>query len=150
MKLMINGAVTLGTLDGANVEICQQVGEENMFLFGLHAEQVEALWRSGYDPRAYLTPGLQRVFDLMCSGALGGKKFDDIVASLTSNRFGTADGYMTVADFESYCQAQQKVGVTWRDARKFGNMSLVNIAKAGIFSSDRAVEQYAEEIWNLD
>ena len=150
MKLMINGAVTLGTLDGANVEICQQVGEENMFLFGLHAEQVEALWRSGYDPRAYLTPGLQRVFDLMCSGALGGKKFDDIVASLTSNRFGTADGYMTVADFESYCQAQQKVGATWRDARKFGNMSLVNIAKAGIFSSDRAVEQYAEEIWNLD
>ena len=150
MKLMINGAVTLGTLDGANVGICQQVGEENMFLFGLHAEQVEALWRSGYDPRAYLTPGLQRVFDLMCSGALGGKKFDDIVASLTSNRFGTADGYMTVADFESYCQAQQKVGATWRDARKFGNMSLVNIAKAGIFSSDRAVEQYAEEIWNLD
>ena len=150
MKLMINGAVTLGTLDGANVEICQQVGEENMFLFGLHAEQVKALWRSGYDPRAYLTPGLQRVFDLMCSGALGGKKFDDIVASLTSNRFGTADGYMTVADFESYCQAQQKVGATWRDARKFGNMSLVNIAKAGIFSSDRAVEQYAEEIWNLD
>ena len=150
MKLMINGAVTLGTLDGANVEICQQVGEENMFLFGLHAEQVEALWRSGYDPRAYLTPGLQRVFDLMCSGALGGKKFDDIVASLTSNRFGTADGYMTVADFESYCQAQQKVGATWRDARRFSNMSLVNIAKAGIFSSDRAVEQYAEEIWNLD
>ncbi len=57
---------------------------------------------------------------------------------------------MTVADFESYCQAQQKVGATWRDARKFGNMSLTNIAKAGIFSSDRAVEQYAEEIWNLD
>ena len=150
MKLMINGAVTLGTLDGANVEICQQVGEENMFLFGLHAEQVEALWRSGYDPRAYLTEPLNRVLGMLTSGALGGKKFEDIVQSLTSNHFGTADGYMTVADFESYCQAQQRVGAVWKDQRKFGNMSLTNIAKAGIFSSDRAVEQYAEEIWNLD
>ena len=150
MKLMINGAVTLGTLDGANVEICQQVGEENMFLFGLHAEQVEALWRSGYDPRAYLTEPLNRVLGMLTSGALGGKKFEDIVQSLTSNHFGTADGYMTVADFESYCQAQQRAGAVWKDQRKFGNMSLTNIAKAGIFSSDRAVEQYAEEIWNLD
>ena len=88
--------------------------------------------------------------ELLRSGALGGKRFDDIADSLTTNRFGTADGYMTVADFESYCQAQQKVGAVWRDARKFGNMSLVNIAKAGIFSSDRAIKQYAEEIWNLD
>ena len=115
MKLMINGAVTLGTLDGANVEICQQVGEENMFLFGLHAEQVEALWRSGYDPRAYLTEPLNRVLNLLTSGALGGKKFEDIVQSLTSNHFGTADGYMTVADFESYCQAQQRVGAVWKE-----------------------------------
>ena len=121
-----------------------------MFLFGLHAEQVEALWRSGYDPRAYLTEPLNRVLGMLTSGALGGKKFEDIVQSLTSNHFGTADGYMTVADFESYCQAQQRVGAAWKDQRKFGNMSLVNIAKAGIFSSDRAVEQYAEEIWNLD
>ena len=121
-----------------------------MFLFGLHAEQVEALWRSGYDPRAYLTPELNRVLGFLTSGAIGGKRFDDVAASLISNRFGTADGYMTVADFESYCQAQQKAGAVWRDRRRFGNMSLVNIAKAGIFSSDRAVEQYAEEIWNLD
>ena len=87
---------------------------------------------------------------MLTSGALGGKKFEDIVQSLTSNHFGTADGYMTVADFESYCQAQLRVGAAWKDQRKFGNMSLTNIAKAGIFSSDRAVEQYAEEIWNLD
>ena len=87
--------------------------------------------------------------NLLSSGALGGKKFEDIVQSLTTNHFGTADGYMTVADFESYCAAQQKVGAVWQDKRKFTNMSLVNIAKAGIFSSDRAVEQYAEEIWGL-
>ena len=149
MKLMINGAVTLGTLDGANVEICQQVGEQNMFLFGLHAEQVEALWKSGYDPRAYLTPELERVLQMLTSGVLG-QKYDDIVSSLLTPRFGAADGYMTVADFADYCRAQNQVGAVWRDQRAFGNMALVNIAKAGIFSSDRAVEQYAEEIWNLN
>ncbi len=149
MKLMINGAVTLGTLDGANVEICQQVGEDNMFLFGLHAEQVEALWRSGYDPRAYLSPQLERVLQMLTSGVLG-KKFDDITASLLTNRFGAADGYMTIADFDSYCRAQARAAEVWEDRTRFGKMSLVNIAKAGIFSSDRAVEQYAREIWNLD
>lgn len=149
MKLMINGAVTLGTLDGANVEICQQVGEDNMFLFGLHAEQVEALWRSGYDPRAYLSPQLERVLQMLTSGVLG-KKFDDITASLLTNRFGAADGYMTIADFDSYCRAQARAAEVWEDRTRFEKMSLVNIAKAGIFSSDRAVEQYAREIWNLD
>lgn len=130
------------------MEICQQVGEENMFIFGLHAEQVEALWRSGYDPRAYLTPQLERVLQMLTSGVLG-KKFDDITASLLTNRFGAADGYMTIADFDSYCRAQERAAQVWEDSMAFGRMSLVNIAKAGIFSSDRAVEQYAREIWDL-
>lgn len=148
MKLMINGAVTLGTLDGANVEIREQVGDENMFLFGMKADEVEALWRRGYDPNEFMTPRLERVFALMQSGALG-QRFDDVVASLLTNRFGTPDGFMTVADFTSYCDAQQKVASAYADPLRFGRMSLVNTAKAGVFSADRAVQEYIDNIWNL-
>jgi starch phosphorylase len=148
MKLMINGAVTLGTLDGANVEIREQVGDDNMFLFGMTAEEVEALWRRGYNPREFMTPGLERTLQMLTSGALG-QRFDDIVASLLSSRFGTPDAYMTIADFESYSQAQRRVAEVYRDQRAFTQMSLTNIAKAGVFSSDRAVREYGEKIWNL-
>ena len=85
MKLMINGAVTLGTLDGANVEIRDRVGDENMFLFGMTADEVQALWQRGYDPHQFLTPELDRVLQMLTSGALG-QRFDDIVASLTHDR----------------------------------------------------------------
>jgi len=148
MKLMINGAVTLGTLDGANVEIHQQVGDENMFLFGLRTEEVETLWRQGYSPREHLTPELERVLQMLTSGILG-QRFDDIVASLLTDRFGTADGYMTVADFADYKRAQSDVSVAFLDKPRFTDMSLVNIAKAGIFSADRAVKEYADNIWHL-
>ncbi|MBQ9967730.1 MAG: glycogen/starch/alpha-glucan phosphorylase [Oscillospiraceae bacterium] len=148
MKLMINGAVTLGTLDGANVEICQQVGEENMFLFGMKAHEVEALWQRGYDPREFLTPELERVLYMLTSGVLG-HRFDDIVASLLTNRFGTADGFMTVADFSDYARAQRDISAAYPDCHAFTAMSLTNIAKAGIFSADRAVKEYAERIWRL-
>ena len=148
MKLMINGAVTLGTLDGANVEIHQQVGDENMFLFGMKAHEVEALWSRGYNPREFLTPELERVLQMLTSGVLG-QRFDDIVASLLTNRFGVADGFMTVADFQDYARAQRDVSATYPDRTKFTQMSLTNIAKAGIFSADRAVEEYAQRIWNL-
>ena len=149
MKLMINGAVTLGTLDGANVEIHEQVGDENMFLFGLRANEVEDLWRKGYSPREFLTPELERVLQLLTSGALGGKRFDDIVASLLTDRFGVADGYMTVADFTDYARAQREISAAFPDRARFADMSLVNIAKAGVFSADRAIRQYAENIWYL-
>ncbi len=148
MKLMLNGAVTIGTLDGANVEILEQVGEENMFLFGMTADEVEVLWQRGYDPNAFVTPELTRVLSMLTSGALG-QRFDDIAASLLSNRFGTADGYMTIADFGAYAAAQKTAGEVWTDKQRFGNMALVNIAKAGIFSADRAVEEYARKIWSL-
>ena len=148
MKLMINGAVTIGTLDGANVEIHEQVGDENIFLFGMKAHEVDALWQQGYNPNEFLTPELREVLDMLTSGILG-QRFDDLVSSLLTNRFGIADPYMTVADFTDYARAQKLVGETYLDARKFSNMSLVNIAKAGIFSSDRSVEEYAENIWNL-
>ena len=148
MKLMINGAVTLGTLDGANVEICEQVGEQNMFLFGMTSDEVEELWRRGYNPYEFLSPELDRVLQMLTSGVLG-QRFDDIYASLLTNRFGTADGFMTIADFDSYASAQALASRTYLDKRAFTNMQLVNIAKAGIFSSDRAVREYSEKIWNL-
>jgi len=148
MKLMINGAVTLGTLDGANVEIHQQVGDENMFLFGMKAHEVEDLWRRGYNPRDFLTPELERVLQMLTSGVLG-QRFDDIVASLLTNRFGVADGFMTVADFADYSRAQSDIAAKYPDRYGFTAMSLTNIAKAGIFSADRAVEEYAQRIWNL-
>ena len=148
MKLMINGAVTIGTLDGANVEIHEQVGDENIFLFGMTADEVSALWQRGYNPREFLTPELERVLQMLTSGALG-QRFDDIAASLLTNRFGTADGYMTIADFASYCDTQRRAAQVYRDRTVFGKMSLVNIAKAGIFSADRAVREYADRIWGL-
>ncbi len=150
MKLMINGAITLGTMDGANVEIFEQVGKENMFLFGMNVDQVNELWRRGYNPGEFLVsdPELSAVIDMLTSGVLG-RRFDDIAASLLTNRFGTADGYMTIADFADYRRAQREVGATYLDKYKFMQMSLVNIAKAGFFSADRSVMEYADNIWNL-
>lgn len=148
MKLMINGAVTIGTLDGANVEIHQQVGDENMFLFGMKAHEVEELWRRGYNPRDFLSPDLERVLQMLTSGMLG-QRFDDIVASLLTNRFGVADGFMTIADFQDYARAQRDVSRIYPDRHTFAAMSLTNTAKAGIFSADRAVKEYADRIWGL-
>ena len=148
MKLMINGAVTLGTLDGANVEIHQQVGDENMFLFGMTADEVEALWRRGYNPREFMTPELEQVLRMLTSGVLG-QRYDDLVASLLTNRFGVADGFMTIADFKDYARAQQDISNAYPNRMAFTAMSLTNIAKAGIFSADRAVREYAENIWHL-
>lgn len=149
MKLMINGAVTIGTLDGANVEIYEQIGEENMFLFGLKADEVERLWQRGYSPREYLTPKLERVLQMLTSGVLG-QRFDDLVASLLTERFGVADAYMTIADYQDYARAQRDLSKAYLDKPRFTGMSLVNIAKAGHFSSDRAVSEYADRIWGLE
>jgi len=148
MKFMVNGAVTIGTLDGANVEIHEQVGDENMFLFGMRTNEVEELWQKGYDPKNYITPELRRVLDMLSSGVLG-QRFDDIVASLTTTRFGVADAYMTLADFNDYARAQREVDAAYADRDRFNRMSLVNIAKSGIFSADRSVTEYAKNIWNL-
>ena len=149
MKLMINGAVTLGTLDGANVEIFENVGEDNIFLFGLKSHEVDELWRRGYSPLDYVrtNPELQKVLDMLTSNVLGAR-FDDIAKSLLTNAYGTADAYMTLADFDSYVKAQERVSATYVDKYKFGDMSLVNIAKSGVFSSDRAIMEYAKNIWH--
>lgn len=145
MKLMINGAVTLGTLDGANVEIYEQVGDENMFLFGLKADEVDTLWRKGYSPLDYVNnnPELKEVIDMLSSGALG-VKFNDIAHSLLAN-----DIYMILADFDDYVKAHERVEKAYQSKLDFARKSLVNIAKAGIFSADRAIKEYANNIWDI-
>ncbi len=150
MKLMINGAVTLGTMDGANVEIFEQVGRENMFLFGMNVDEVNDLWNRGYNPREFLAanPELQDVINMLTSGVLG-QRFDAIAESLVTDRYGVADRYMAIADFEDYARAQREVGETYLNKDKFMSMSLCNIAKAGIFSADRSVMEYAENIWKM-
>ena len=150
MKFMINGALTIGTMDGANVEIHENVGDENMFLFGLLAHEVEEMWRKGYNPTYYYhsNPTIKRLIDALRAG-IGGVFFDEIADSLTIGRNGTADGFMCLADFESYKNAQQRVNDTYGDREKWNRMSLVNIAKAGFFAGDRAVREYANRIWGL-
>ena len=150
MKLMINGAVTLGTLDGANVEIHEQVGDDNIFLFGLRADEAEKLGIKGYDPRKYYEndPRIRQVLDMLTSGVLG-RRFDDVAASLLTNRFGMADCYMILADFADYVRAQEDVSAAYRDKDGFARKSLVNIARAGIFSADRSVTEYVKNIWGM-
>ncbi len=150
MKLMINGAVTLGTLDGANVEIHEQVGDDNIFLFGLRADEAEELWRSGYHPMDYLSSNseLKQAFDMLKSGILGAD-FDDIRRSLVTNDFGVADRFMIFADFADYARAHEDAEKAYRSKLDFTRMSLVNIAKSGIFSSDRAIKEYADNIWHI-
>lgn len=149
MKFMINGAVTIGTMDGANVEIHERVGDENIFIFGLLAEEVDKL-RSNYNPTEYYTHDgrIKAVIDELRRG-IGGVLFTEIADSLTIGRGGVADPYMVLADFGSYVEAQEKVNSTYRDKYRFMRMSLVNTAKAGFFAADRSVEEYATRIWGL-
>ncbi len=144
MKLMLNGAVTLGTLDGANVEIANAVGEENIILFGMKTSEVQQLQRDGYYPMNYVNnnPVLKGVIDFL-SARVNGKNFGDFVSGLTNS-----DPYMALADFADYQKAQEFSAELYKDKNRFAKMSLINIASAGIFSADRAIAEYAENIWH--
>ena len=146
MKFMVNGAVTLGTLDGANVEIRDAVGDENMLLFGMTAEEVEKLKKTGYTPRAIAdrSPELAAALAEMDAGFCG-VSFRDIADSLLAS-----DPYMVLADFASYDKARHASEALYRDAEKWRRMSLVNTAKAGVFSADRAIAEYADRIWRAE
>ena len=146
MKFMINGALTIGTLDGANVEINEQVGNDNMFLFGMRAYEVVAA-KDGYTPRDIYNndAGIRAVIDMISSGAVGNKNFDSIVHYLLDS-----DPYMTMADFASYRDAQERVNECYKNKKDWNQKSLINIAKAGIFSADRSVSEYANNIWKLE
>ena len=119
-------------------------------LFGLFANEVQEMWRNGYNPTHYYqtNPRIKRLIDTLRHG-LGGVNFSEIADSLTIGRGGAPDGYMVLADFESYRAAQERVDATYRDMEKWNRMSLVNIAKAGFFAADRAVKEYADRIWGL-
>ena len=150
MKFMINGAVTLGTMDGANVEINEAVGNENMFIFGMSSDEVRDLYNKGYDSAKYYLSDyrIKRVIDGMRQG-IGGVKFGAIADNLVLGNHGIADPYMCLADFDSYSKAQKRVNDTYTDKKTFDKMSLMNIANAGFFSADRAVKEYADRIWNV-
>ena len=143
MKFMINGAITLGTLDGANVEIHETVGDENIILFGMTASQVEQLKRSGYRPQnQYQNDALvRRAMDEM--NAMNGGQFKDIFKTLLQE-----DRYMALADLRSYHEAQQRAEKLYRDQAGWNRMSLLNIAGAGRFAADRAIREYAGNIWH--
>lgn len=149
MKLMINGALTLGTLDGANVEMQAAAGPENMFIFGLTAPEVEDLWAKGYNSALYYTSNerLARIVNYLHVG-FAGESFGDIANYLLSGH-GVADPYMCLADFESYRQAHQAALAAYADKEKWNRMSLHNIAAAGHFAADRSIKEYADRIWNL-
>ncbi len=146
MKLMINGALTIGTLDGSNVEICEMVGKENMFLFGLTSTEVATLKQSGYNPSTYYNNNykIKAVVDELSKG-FGGIKFDQIHNSLISS-----DPYMVLADFADYLHAQKQSSKTYQDKLLWNKMSLINIANSGVFSADRAISEYAKSIWDCD
>lgn len=144
MKLMINGAVTLGTMDGANVEIHEAVGDDNIIIFGMNVDEVNAK-KNGYNPQSYYDSNavIKKAIDTMQYG-INDQKFDEIAAMLK-----TSDTYMTLADFDSYQKAQAYASECYRDRMKWQKMSLANIAGAGIFSADRSVNEYARDIWGL-
>ncbi|MCM1380397.1 MAG: glycogen/starch/alpha-glucan phosphorylase [Muribaculaceae bacterium] len=145
MKLMLNGALTLGTLDGANIEIKDQVGIDNIFIFGMTADEVLAKQAQGYSPEEYCANNevIDKAIAKMYNG-INGCKFDEVANSLKFK-----DPYMVLADFDAYQSAQQYASECYKNAEKWNKMSLHNIAGAGIFSADRAVEDYARDIWKL-
>lgn len=152
MKFMMNGAVTIGTLDGANVEMYEKLGPENIFLFGHNAEENAALLSHGYNPYSYYNRDerLRRVLEEMSEGFPGGGAYADLTGRLLLGGNGSAaDEYLLLADFDSYRQAQERVVRAYGDARSWNAMSLHNIARSGGFAADRSIREYAKTIWHI-
>lgn len=150
MKFMINGALTIGTLDGANVEMAEAVGNENIFIFGLKANEVDDAWRAGYSSSSYYndSPKLRRIIESLIIG-FNGQSFAEIANYLLTDS-PVADPYMCMADFGAYSKTQKKISKLYStDKTTWNKMSLRNIAAAGIFSADRAISDYADNVWNL-
>lgn len=147
MKLMLNGALTVGTMDGANVEIYESVGEENIFIFGLSTPEVNNLYERSYNPIYYYNKEIEikKTLDFIKTSDVFGGQFSNIVDYLLQR-----DPYMCLADFMSYINIQEQVEKAYLDREKWSKMSLINISRSGIFSADRATEEYAHDIWKIE
>ncbi|MGF1498493.1 MAG: glycogen/starch/alpha-glucan phosphorylase [Elainellaceae cyanobacterium] len=148
MKFMLNGAITIGTLDGANIKIREEVGDDNFFLFGLDAEEVQDLKSSGYNPREYYdnNPLIREVLDQVRSGMFSPE--DPHLFQPLVNQLLNQDQYCLLADFQAYVDCQQEVERAYQDTERWTSMSIVNAARSGYFSCDRAIREYCEDIWH--
>ena len=149
MKLALNGAITIGTLDGANIEIRERVGADNFVLFGLTAAEVAARRAQGLDMQSVIaaSPALSRAVDAIASGLFSPDdpaRYAPLVEALRRN-----DYFLVCPDFDAYCHAQARVDTLWRDREAWWRASIANTANVGFFSSDRAIQEYADEVWGL-
>ncbi len=156
MKMMLNGAITLGTLDGANVEMLEEVGKDNMFIFGMTSDEVIAYEKNGgYNPGDIYNkdPNVKRTLDRLVDGTFSSDRelfrplFNSLLNTINSNK---ADQYFILKDFESYIEAQRNISETYRDTKKWAKMAILNTASCGKFSSDRTIQEYVDEIWHID
>jgi len=150
MKLSLNGALTIGTLDGANVEIMEEVGEENIFIFGMTVEEVADLWKRGYKPQEFYNKNeeLRAVVDWVGSNYFTPDEPSGVLTMLRDNLY-YSDPFLCLPDFESYSEAHKKVDAAFRDKARWARMAILNTARMGKFSSDRTIAEYARDIWNI-
>jgi starch phosphorylase len=149
MKFALNGALTIGTLDGANVEIREQVGEENIVIFGLTAEEVAERRQNGHDPRKVIdgSPELSQALNAIASGVFSPDdpgRYRDLIGGLYQH-----DWFMVATDFDAYAAAQREVDAIWNEPARWWKMAILNTARMGWFSSDRTIRQYSQDIWNI-
>jgi glycogen phosphorylase len=146
---MLNGALTIGTLDGANVEMREEAGAENFFLFGLTEAEVEAVTRDGYRPADYIerNPELGAVLELIADGTFSHGDTEVFKPLIDNLRYD--DPFLVLADYSSYVACQDRVSAAWQDTDAWTRMSILNTARSGKFSSDRAITEYSEDIWNV-
>jgi starch phosphorylase len=149
MKFALNGALTIGTLDGANIEIMEEVGGDNIFIFGLKTDEVANLKRSGYNPYYYYENNveLRQAIDMIKNGYFSPFERDLFIPIIDSLLY-HGDSYMLLADYESYVKCQEMVSSAYQDEKKWTRMSILNVASMGKFSTDRTIKEYVEEIWN--
>ena len=150
MKLSLNGALTIGTLDGANVEIMEEVGDENIFIFGMTVDEVNALWKKGYNPQDFYNADeeLRAVVDWVGSNYFTPGEPNGVFNMLRDNLV-YSDPFLCLPDFRAYSDMQEKVDLAFRDKAKWAEMAILNTARMGKFSSDRTISEYAREIWKL-
>ena len=147
MKLMLNGAVTLGTMDGANVEIYDAVGEDNIYIFGMKTPEVVQLQKRGYVPQDFYNANgeLQKILNFANNNGIGGKMFHEVTSTIIHH-----DPYMVLADFEDYRNTQLRISKDFLDRDNWNKMSLMNVSGAGIFAADRSINDYARDIWHAE